>query len=115
REVERGDPILALAPAGDLRRRARAQHVAGLAPAGGLAGDGVDAVDRDDRQHVATALVAEIDLVFIARPARDVIAAVVLIDRQRPVLPSIIYADVSERADRLGLLRQSRHQYRQSH
>jgi len=83
----------------------RREHVAGLVPVRRLAADRVDPVHRDHREDVCTGAVTDADLVFVARLAHDVIAALMVMDRQRAVLRTVVDRHVRDVAHRGGRAR----------
>ena len=95
-EVERGGAFHALAPAGDLHRAPRLQHVARLPRIGGVARDYVDAVDARHRQHAAAGAVADAHRVLVTGNADDVVAAVLRVHRQRRTVEAIVDIDLDQ-------------------
>ena len=77
-EEERRHALQALAPALDVETLVRAEDIAGLAPVGGFAAHGIDAVHRHHGEDVPAGSVANVDLVFVPRLANNVIAPFVL-------------------------------------
>ncbi len=64
------------------RNSARLEHVAGLAPAGGLAGDHIDAIDRQHNQLAARCAIGQPQCIPCARRSGDIAAASVPVHRQ---------------------------------
>ena len=94
REIERRRILEALAPATDVRGLPGREHVARLHRRCGLAADDVHPVDTRHRHHSLTAAIAERDRVFVARPADDVRASLVLICREQAAFGAVEDLDV---------------------
>ena len=74
-EIELGDVRIALAPALHFDALPGVEHVTGLRGAGGLAADGIDAIDRNDGEHAFAGQVLQGDGEAMAGSALDVFAA----------------------------------------
>ncbi len=94
REVEGRDFAEALAPSADVESLPGRKDVAALSCLCRVAAQDVDAIDRHDREQILSAAIAKADLVFVARPADDVGAAFVPIDRQLPAHGAVVDHDV---------------------
>ena len=99
REVERGDPLQALAPALDRQRLVWREHVARLVPVGRLPTHRVDAVNRHHCKYLRAGAVANAYLIFFAGPANDVEAALVRVHRQRASGATIEHRHISKTTD----------------
>src|SRR5688500_12112220 len=95
-EVELRDLVEVLAPACDLGRFPRIEHVAGLVRVRGLATDRVDAVDAEHREHAPAAAVGQPHRVAMARRAGHVELAVPAVGRQGGTGVAIDHGEVEQ-------------------
>ncbi|MFN9793126.1 MAG: hypothetical protein ACK57F_09625 [Pseudomonadota bacterium] len=97
-EVELGALLHRLAPAADLGALPRAQHVAGLRGARGLAGHGVDAVHAEHRQQALAGAVFQHHAVAVARRARHEHPPAVAIQGQFATVGGVVQPHVDQAA-----------------